>query len=266
MITHTEAVCDRNADSLMDKANVVGVAGGKDELVVFVSRKLPLDQLNPQDVVDPIVEDVETDVIEVGEVQAMLAPGDSIGLVGAGTGTYGGPVVDELGNHYLLTNNHVAANSNKALALTEVRHPGPADGIGGRIGVLARFEPIYFDRPNYIDAALVRADAQLAGIAKPATTTGRVGWYVQKHGRTTGHTTGEIIGRNATIDVDFGDQGVARFRNQLVTDNMLSPGDSGSVLLSRAGHPVGLSFAGSDTISLHNPINIVLRTLGVSFV
>jgi len=266
MTTYTEAVCDRNSDSLLDKANVVGVAGGDDELLVFVTEKLPLSALADGDVVESRVEDVPTDVIEVGHVKPMLTPGDSIGLDGAGTGTYGGPVVDELGNHYMLTNNHVAADSNRARVLSSVRHPGPADGLGGQVGVLARFEPIYFDRSNYIDAALVRADRSLRGLAKPRTTTARVGWSVQKRGRTTGVTTGTVIGRNATVDVDFGSQGVARFRNQLVTGNMLSPGDSGSVLLSRAGHPVGLGFAGSDTISLHNPINIVLRTLGVRFI
>jgi len=264
----TEKACDNYDSHLLDKANVIGVGGGDKKLLVFVTEKKPLDQLQKRDVVEEEIEDVETDVIEVGKIEALLKPGSSIGISGAGTGTYGGPVRDELGNQYLLTNNHVAADSNRARALTNILHPGPADGSGKNIGVLARFEPIYFNRPNHIDAALVRANSntRLDKLPKSSTTTGRVNWIVQKTGRTSGHTYGTIIARNSTVDVDFGSQGVARFRNQLVTDEMLWPGDSGSVLLSKNGHPVGLGFAGSSTISLHNPINLVLRALGVKFV
>jgi hypothetical protein len=218
-------------------------------------------------VVDRTVDGVRTDVIEVGDLRPMLKPGDSIGLSGAGTGTLGGIVRDENGALYALTNNHVAADSNRARVLTPVLKPGPADGTGKRFGVLSRFEPIYFDRPNRVDAALVRLDK--GGVTSgfsPSTTTGLVGWTVQKHGRTSGHSHGKIIGRNATVDVGFGSQGTARFVNQLITTRMLEPGDSGSVLLSTSRHPVALGFAGSDTVSIHTPAALVLRTLAVRFV
>lgn len=264
MSDRTEELTDQNADRLLEKANVNGVGGGRDRVIVFVTEKKPLNALSQQDVVDPEIDGIRTDVIEVGNIEPMnLNPGASIGISGAGTGTFGGTVVDEHGNEYLLTNNHVAANSNRALALTSIMHPGPADGSGSPIGKLARFEPIFFNKPNFIDAALIRSDVNLNKLPQSRTTTGRVGWSVKKTGRTTGLTTGSIIARNTTVDVNFGVQGIARFREQIVTDYMLAPGDSGSVLLSKSGYPVGLSFAGSDTISLHNPINIVLRTLGV---
>lgn len=266
MSDRTEELADGYREHMLNKANVVGVAGGEDNLLVMVTSKQPLSALAQEDVVDPEVEEVETDVIEVGDVRPMLKAGDSIGLEEGGTGTLGGVVVDENGALYALTNNHVAANSNRAMALTTVHHPGPADGLGGRMGVLARFEPIYFDRDNLIDAALVRLDGDTyERDHESATTTGRVGWTVQKFGRTSGHTEGKIIGRNATIDVGFGEQGVARFTGQIITDYMLDPGDSGSVLLSTSKHPIGLCFAGSDTISIHTPINLVLRTLAVRF-
>lgn len=266
MSDRTEQLAEDYREHMLNKANVVGVSGGRDGVLVLVTQKLPLTQLNPLDVVDREVGGVKTDVIEVGDVRPMLQAGDSIGLSGAGTGTLGGVVSDEHGHLYALTNNHVAADSNRALALSAVHHPGPADGLGARIGALSRFEPIFFDRVNAIDAALVRLDGEtFARTHSPETTTGRVGWRVQKYGRTSGHSEGEIIGRNTTIDVNFGDQGVARFVGQIITTHMLDPGDSGSVLLSTSGHPCGLGFAGSATISIHTPINLVLRTLAVRF-
>lgn len=266
MSDRTEELAGSYREHMLRKANVVGVAGGEDELIVLVTAKQPLSALSDEDVVDPDVEGTTTDVIEVGEITPRLRAGDSIGLELAGTGTLGGIVEDENGALYALTNNHVAAASNEALALTPVHHPGPADLLGGRIGVLSRFEPIYFDRENLIDAALVRLDpVRYEVIHETSTTTGRVGWKVQKHGRTTGHTTGKIIGRNATVDINFGEQGVARFVDQIITDYMLAAGDSGSMLLSTSGHPVALGFAGSETVSIHTPINLVLRTLAVRF-
>lgn len=273
----TEQACEHNAEWLMSKANVVGVAGGEDKVIVLVTTKKPLDELDPADVVDPAVEvhprtdgsqdaeRVQTDVIEVGELKPMLAEGDSIGLSGAGTGTLGAVVTDELGRMYALTNNHVAANSNRAPMLVSVLHPGPADGAGPQMGVLARYEPIHFDRPNFVDAALVRLNPGriVTPRGRAKTTTARVGWTVNKQGRTTGLNEGKVLGRNATVDVNFGAQGVARFVGQLLTTPMLWPGDSGSLLRSRAGYAVGLGFAGSDTISIHTPINLVLRTLAV---
>lgn len=270
MSDRTEELCSNNDDYLLEKANVVGVAGGEDKLLVLVEEKKPLDELDPDDVVDREIDGVQTDVIEVGHLTPKALPaGASIGIPNTLTGTWGGLVEDELGKRYGLTNNHVAANSNQARALQPIVSPGPSDVANGRrIGVLARFEPIYFDRPNHMDAALVALDRgeEAVPFTNPESTTALTGWTVQKFGRTTGHTFGKVIGRNATVDIDFGSAGVARFVNQIITDFMLDSGDSGSVLLSTSGHPCGLGFAGSDTISIHTPINLVLRSLAVRFV
>jgi len=267
MSERTEQVAQDYCDHMMEKANVVGTAGGDDKVLVLVTRKQPLSALASEDVVDREVDGLQTDVIEVGVIEPMLQAGASIG--NHTTGTLGGFVEDEHGHVYALTNNHVAAASNEARVLTPIHSPGPHDGLGDQIGVLGRFEPIFFDRPNLIDAALVRLqdDANYEVTFHGTTTTGRVGWTVSKTGRTSGYTEGQIIGRNATIDVYFGEElGTARFTGQIITSYMLSPGDSGSVLLSTSGHPVALGFAGSSEISIHTPINLVLRTLAVRFV
>lgn len=254
---------------LLGKANVVGVGEGEDEIVVLVERKVPLEELEDEDVVDPVIDNVETDVVEIGHVRPMLAPGNSIGLKDSGTGTLGAIVRGDYGDFYVLTNNHVAADSNLARMLAPVYSPGPADGLGRVIGALARYEPIYFDRLNRVDAALVRiagSNVPKESLIPRRVVTAGIGWSVQKHGRTTGHTWGTVLARGVTVDVDFGRQGVPRFTDQVMTTAMLEPGDSGSALLTSGGFGCGLGFAGSDTVSFHNPLITVLRTLSVRLV
>ncbi len=88
---------------------------------------------------------------------------------------------------------------------------------------------------------------------------------VRKSGRTTSLTSGRILVLNVTVDVDYGN-GSARFEDQIVTSPMSQPGDSGSVLVAgEALKAVGLLFAGSDQVTLHNPIEHVQEALGVTF-
>lgn len=268
MSERTERLARVHDDRLLEKANVVGVAAGERELLVLVEEKKPLEELAEEDVVDPVVEGVETDVIETGPITAKFKPGTSIGLRNAGTGTLGGVVFDEHGTAYGLTNNHVAANVNRAMALTSVHSPGAADGLGGEIGVLGRFEPMYFEpkyTPNYVDAALVRLHHKPSPTHPNRVLTAQVGWSLVKVGRTSGRTTGKVKGRNASVNVGMGSQGVARFRGCVITTYMLDAGDSGSVMTTVGGYACALGFAGSSTISIANPMDLVLRTLGVSF-
>jgi hypothetical protein len=75
------AVKARHEARLMQKANVVGVGvgfreqGGKltDQvaLVVNVIRKLPEDQLAPEDLIPTEIEGVPVDVRETGEIRAL---------------------------------------------------------------------------------------------------------------------------------------------------------------------------------------------------
>ncbi len=75
------AVKARHEARLMQKANVVGVGvgfreeGGKltDQvaLVINVIRKLPKDQLAPEDLIPAEIEGVPVDVRETGEIRAL---------------------------------------------------------------------------------------------------------------------------------------------------------------------------------------------------
>jgi hypothetical protein len=97
-----------------------------------------------------------------------------------------------------------------------------------------------------------------------------VGLRVMKYGRTTGQTKGRIYAINATVNVNYGLQGTARFIQQIVITpgSFSAGGDSGSLIVvergSNARKPVGLLFAGSPSVTIANPIGLVLERFGVS--
>ena len=85
----------------------------------------------------------------------------------------------------------------------------------------------------------------------------------QKSGRTTGHTFGMIEDIGASMMISYGNR-TALFDNQLVTTAMSQGGDSGSLVLDQQNRAVGLLFAGSDRVTLCNPIQEVFKLLDVS--
>ena len=153
--------------SILAKPNVVGVGMGykvrgkrtTDELclVALVRQKIPKAGLDPQALVPADVDEVPTDVVQVGELRALLAPTDrwrpapggvSLGHYKVTAGTFGCVVRDrDTHNRLILSNNHVLANSNAATIGDPIVQPGTADG--GRvpedvIAHLERFCPIEF--------------------------------------------------------------------------------------------------------------------------
>jgi len=144
-----------------------------------------------------------------------------------------------------------------AIAETDSVDPGtPMGEFGSAPGYgvpSSALNPAYGD-PGFLgDESL----AQLVGLA------------VQKYGRTTGWTLGTVDAVNAMIDVCYDADcfGIARFVDQLV----ISPGafsaggDSGSLItdLDDPARPVGLLFAGSDTSTVANRIDLVLGRFNV---
>ena len=182
--------------------------------------------------------------------------------------------------YYVLSNNHVLANTNNANIGDPILQPGPYDGgtdPADRIARLSRFVPITFEPPvprashrNLVDAAI--AEGEFHDLEREVYWTGVAeGWYprarlkvgdrVKKTGRTTNYTLGRVIATNATIDVNYGGGKVARFLDQIVTTNISAGGDSGSLVLSSApgsqagthdDFAVGLLFAGSPQVTIVN--------------
>ncbi|HHT84607.1 MAG: hypothetical protein ACOX34_06115 [Bacillota bacterium] len=159
----------RNCGSkLMDFPNVVGVGyghkhvggrnTGKDSLVVLVEKKVPVEELNSNQVIPRSMNQCPVDVIEVGEIVALgrtgrqrpARPGLSIGHHKVTAGTFGAVVYDvKTGEPLILSNNHVLANSSngrdgRAKVGDAILQPGRYDGgtDDDVIAKLYRFVPI----------------------------------------------------------------------------------------------------------------------------
>ncbi len=208
-------------------------------------------------------------------------------------GTIGCRVTDG-DNVYALSNNHVYADENRATQGDNVLQPGAYDGgvnPADAIGTLDAFVPIVFYNPdnppafittNEVDAAIALCSEETLGNATPSDGYGvpkseiaaaYVNQAVKKYGRTTGLTKGRVYAVNATVDVGY-DSGVARFINQIIITpgGFSAGGDSGSLIVvdgkgrnkAEDRKPVGLLFAGSDLVTIANPIDDVLGAFSVA--
>ncbi len=122
---------------------------------------------------------------------------------------------------------------------------------------------------NRVDAALARPLApqsvqkDILYIGAPTGTgAATLGTRVQKTGRTTGHTWGNITQIDATVQIDYNGR-TATFTGQMIAGTMSKPGDSGSAVLDEDKRIVGLLFAGSEATTIINPIDEVLAALNV---
>ncbi len=228
-------------------------------------------------------------------LRARPAPlGFSVGHPAITAGSIGARVVDGAGNVYVLSNNHVLANSNDATIGDAELQPGPFDGgtdPSDRIGTLFAFKPIDFSGGNNtFDAAIALSDRDSLSNATPlddgygmpnsaiygdANGDGTfddeaalLGLNVKKYGRTTKLTHGQITGINATVDVCyevfiFICVKSARYVDQLIITpgGFSGGGDSGSLIVTddATSNPVALLFAGSSAQTIANRIDLVLN-------
>jgi hypothetical protein len=268
---------------------------------VYVRRKLPEAEVSTPDRIPKTIAGIPTDIEEVGLIEALLQPcstdrqrrhepspcGISVGHVGISAGTIGALVRDrgraDNGRRYILSNNHVLANSNASQPGDVIFQPGPLDGgtpDQHRVGRLTRFVPIRFGSgdENKVDCAIaeVSADAVLGDICSIGPIAGTVrparDMAVWKHGRTTGLTRGLITDVDADIRVDFREAGAALFIDTVVvrglppTTPFSDGGDSGSVIVDRPqNRACALLFAGANNadVTFANPIQTVLSRLRV---
>jgi hypothetical protein len=292
-----------------------GKPTGEPALIVLVDQKLDKDLISPGDMIKPKMANMQTDVLAIGQPFAgdqtpptagtqtlaeRIRPaegGYSVGHVNITAGTIATGVYDILPGgrvsppkhgigvpkrYYMLSNNHVCANSNNANAGDPILQPGPYDGgtdPADRIARLSRFVPITFFPPvplflhqNTVDAAI--AEGEFHDIDREIYWGGyirgwrrkrdvRVGTIVQKTGRTTNYTIGRITIVGATVDVNYSGGRVARFKDQIITTPMSSGGDSGSLVTTLDNVAVGLLFAGSASATIANQIENVRSGLRV---
>lgn len=124
---------------------------------------------------------------------------------------------------------------------------------------------------NLVDAAIARplnsaeVSSEIIDIGKiQGVGRGELGMRVQKSGRTTGFTEGEILQVDVTVDVQYGAGQIARFTDQLMAGGMSQGGDSGSAVLNDRKQLVGLLFAGSDNSTIMNRIEHVFSLLNLT--
>ena len=255
-----------------------------------------LTKFTADDLIPKKINGIQTDVIEVGNIVKQsfkgkmrpVKPGYSVGHGKITAGTIGGVFNDKDGDPVILSNNHVLANENNANIGDLIYQPGPMDSnqnqndvgwqepIAGLpyIGTLKKFMKINqtgnlhdsaiakihpgMINSNLVDDTYPQINSRLTGFGDPT-----IGMQVQKCGRTTGYTTGRVLGMNAsfTIGYDFGN---ARFDQCVVFTAMSKGGDSGSIIQDMDERAVALLFAGSDKVTIASPINIVRDYYGLN--
>lgn len=284
---------ERNASALLARPGVVGVGVGLNadgEHVVRILLEhggvsgLPraLDRVPVETVVSGMIMarcQMTTDHCDPAPL------GVSIGHPDVTAGTLGALVTDGE-DVFILSNNHVLANVNDAMVGDNILQPGSLDGgsdPSDTIGTLAESIALSFGNgTNAVDAAIaLTTHNQVSNVALPWLDSGSYGtptttpvaaatpgMSVHKCGRTTGCTTGTVSSISVDVSVCYETRGPRRcvksamFTNQIgITDGSFSAGgDSGSLIVNNAADPVGLLFAGSDTMTIANDINVVLNS------
>jgi hypothetical protein len=157
------AALDEARDALFGKPNVVatgvgfkvseGVRTATLSIVCSVVEKRPLAALSAREVVPRDIAGIPTDVVATGVLRTLNAPtarfrpapgGVSVGHRDITAGTLG-CLVRRNGDVFILSNNHVLANSNFAHAGDAILQPGPVDGgrdPEDRIATLESFVPV----------------------------------------------------------------------------------------------------------------------------
>jgi hypothetical protein len=190
---------------------------------------------------------------------------------------------------FILSNNHVLADENKAKAGDAILQPGNFDGGKDPQDVVAQFiKTVKLKKTgaNLIDAAIaevkvgieadVRAIKGLGKLAGVGAAFVDEGTQVAKLGRTTGLTRGTVTAfelDNVVVGYDLGN---LRFDNQIEIEGageeaFSAGGDSGSLILVGDTHlAIALLFAGGDAggnngkgLTYANPIHTVLDTLKI---
>lgn len=183
-------------EHLLTRANVVATGVGFKEsggrrtgevgIVCSVERKLPVAELAPADLVPRSIDGVPTDVVPTGAFRALSAQhrerhrpvpgGVSVGHRDITAGTLG-CVVYRDGQPFILSNNHVLADTNGASLGDPIVQPAPYDGgqlPADTIASLEAFVPIIMLEEESGCRIAGRAAAVLNGIARMTGSSARL--------------------------------------------------------------------------------------------
>lgn len=270
-----------------------GVPTGEEAVVVGVVRKKPLHELSSKKVLPNDINGYRVDVQEFGLIAAPpnllnegVGPqkdrtgrwrptplGVSVAHIDVTAGTTSFILYDKgTDEEFMSSNNHVIANMNKGEKGDPILQPGPHDS-GGSDDKVAELESYIKVKDGVtVDLAwgkpITKFVNKVVGLGIPAGEPYEVkkGDTLIKSGRTSAITEGKVKLVGATVKVRYGDLGIIKFKDQIITTKMLSPGDSGSAIFYEDGdslRPAGLGFAGSDRISVLNTVQNVMAESGL---
>jgi len=264
-------------------------------VVAFVEQKKAESELEESDVLPKEIDGWKVDVQEVGELgiepiepqspqdtgeinttekHRPFPQGVSIGHPDVTAGTAGFIAWKKSEKHGItypepvgVSNNHVAANENKASEGDTILQPGSYDGGKEKIGELDGYVEMV-DQDNKVDVAWYTIEGRKSNSYVPSigvpTETAEVSENdkVKKFGRTTGLRKGQVKSTDARVRVKYSD-GVKEFEDQIITESISTGGDSGSAVVNTDGELVGLLFAGSPKVTVANRIQNVLDETGL---
>ena len=237
-------------------------------LRVYVTKKVPKEQLKPSETIPSEIRGIKTDVVEIGRIKKKQGFRERYRPTPTGVstsradeqvaGTIGWVVIDEDGNVYLLSLNHVWAKENQGAQGDPIIQPGLLDGGDPNEDVIAHlyaFVPIDFSgNPNKSEPAI--AEPIVEECSSSIINLGGVlgkrdpqqGETVTKVGRSTGITQGDVTDASATLNVEYS-TGSALFEDVFIVQSsevICLAGDSGSPILSSNREFLGLLFAGNE--------------------
>ena len=268
---------------------VRGMPTGETTLRVYVKKKIHTLLVPEGELIPDFVEGVPTDIEAIGEVRIKwpfppvfqrrlrpARPGISIGHRDVSAGTFGLVVRTSTEKGLILSNNHVLADENRAVAGDVILQPGDWDGGKSEkdsIGSLTQFVPLKEEETNRVDAALAQPydprdiAPDIVGVGRVAgTVEPRLSMAVTKAGRTTRITHGEVTDMDVTLLVGY-TSGSLLFQDQFLVrgrGGFSGPGDSGAAILDRNRRVCGLLFAGSPFVTVANRWANVASALGVT--
>jgi hypothetical protein len=202
IVEQARQVKQQYVHTLFAKKNVVAVGVGYKEtggvmtdepcVVVSVEKKMPLAQLEEADIVPQVVDDVKTDVLETGLIMAWQDPtqkwrpapgGVSIGHINVTAGTLGCLVLKG-GELFILSNNHVLANTNLGKKGDSIIQPGKHDGgtLADKMATLDEFVTIDFGTSSPTCPTAKTVEQLLNAIAKGIGSGHRVVSYQESGG------------------------------------------------------------------------------------
>ncbi len=201
-----------------------------------------------------------------------------------------GALVSDGSTDYILSNNHVLADSDTGQSGDAISQPGLIDvncdasqaqvvaylsswiSLTSGANVDAAIAQI---RPNYVNTSGAILDVGVPSSTVAPVDSSAIDMGVAKSGRTTGLTCANISAIDTDVKVQYqqgcnsGKKFWVNYTSQIMVSGsgFSAGGDSGSLIVtSDNAEPIGLLFAGSSTETIANRISDVTSTLGVSVV